>query len=98
MGKKLKRICISFIRNKILWSIIIFLIYVGFLDTNSFWNTYQLYQQNEVLRREIKAYELRYENDTRDYEELKHNQAALERVARVHLYMKTEDEDVFIIK
>lgn len=98
MGKRLQRICISFLRKKILWTLIIFIVYAGFLDPNCFWNTYQLYQQNEALRHEIEAYKLRYENDTRDYEELKKNQEALERVARVNLYMKTANEDVYIVK
>ena len=54
--------------------------------------------QNEQLRDEIKTYEERYQADSRELNELEHNPEAVERVARVNLYMKTANEDVYVIE
>lgn len=97
MAKKIKRICLSLIHKKYLWTIIFFIVVVGFLDPNSFWHRYEIHQQNELLRKEIKNYEERYNTDTRELNDLEHNPEAVERVARVNLYMKTANEDVYVI-
>lgn len=98
MGQKLKHAALSIIRQKYLWTIVAFIAIVGFLDANSFWHHYELKQQNDMLRTEIADYEARYAADTRALHELEHSQEAIERVARVNLYMKTEDEDVYVIE
>lgn len=97
MGQKIRRIGLSLIRQKYLWMLIAFITIVGFLDPNSFWQRYKLYAQNEALKLEIKKYEERYERDTKELNELENNPEAVERVARVNLYMKTADEDVYVI-
>lgn len=98
MAKKLKRICLNLIHKKYLWTILFFIVVVGFVDPNSFWHRYEMHQQNEQLRDEIKTYEERYQADSRELNELEHNPEAVERVARVNLYMKTANEDVYIIE
>ena len=97
MGQKIRRIGLSLICQKYLWTLIAFITIVGFLDPNSFWQRYKLYAQNEALKLEIKKYEERYERDTKELNELENNPEAVERVARVNLYMKTADEDVYVI-
>lgn len=98
MGKKLKRIGLRILRQKYLWTILAFIGIVGFLDPNSLLHRYELHQQNNALRDEIAIYEDRYNTDARELRDLQHNQDAIERVARVNLYMKTADEDVFVIE
>lgn len=98
MGQKLKKIAFNILHQKYLWTIILFIVIVGFLDTNSFWHHYELRQQNNELREEIAAYEEKYEADTRELQELENSPEAVERVARVNLYMKTDDEDVYVIE
>ena len=93
----MKDFLIHLFRQKYLWTIVAFIVYVGFIDPNSFWRRYELHQQNNELREEIKRFEEKYEADTKEYNELKFSPEAVERVARVNLYMKTEDEDVYII-
>ena len=93
----MKDFLIHLIKQKYLWTILIFIVYVGFIDSNSFWHRYELHQQNNELREEIKRFEKRYEADTKEYNELKYSPEAVERVARVNLFMKTEDEDVYIV-
>ena len=50
MGQKLKRFGLTLIRQKYLWTILVFIAVVGFLDPNSMWQLYQLRQQNQALR------------------------------------------------
>lgn len=92
----MKDFLIHLIKKKYLWTIVIFCVYVGFLDSNSFWRRYELHQQNNALREEIKRYEDKYNADTKEYNELQFSPEAVERVARVNLYMKTKNEDVYI--
>lgn len=97
MGQTIKRVCISIFHKKYLWTIVAFAAIVGFLDPNSFWHRYEIHQQNEALRSEIKGFEDRYNADTHELNELEHNPEAVERVARVDLFMKTANEDVYVI-
>lgn len=97
MGKKLKTFCLNLLHRKYLWTIVVFIAIVGFLDPNSFWHSYQLYVQNEALRSEIRQFEQRYEQDTKELHELENNPEAVERVARVNLYMRTANEDVYVL-
>lgn len=98
MGQKLKRLGISIIRKKFLWTFVAFVAIVGFIDPNSFLHRYELHSHNEELRKEIKKFEDRYNQDTRELYELDNNPEAVIRVARVNLYMKTAEEDVYVIE
>ncbi len=97
MGKAIHYIGRSIVRHRYLWVIVFFIVVVGFLDPNSFWHRYEIQSQNDDLRTEIKKYEERYAADTHELNELDNDPEAIERVARVNLYMKTADEDVYII-
>lgn len=98
MGKKLKRAGLLLLRQKYLWTIVVFVAIIGFLDQNSIWHRYELRTQNNELRAEILTYEERYNNDSKELKDLEQSQDAIERVARVNLYMKTADEDVYVIE
>ncbi len=98
MGKKLKDVGLTILRQKYLWTILAFVIVVGFLDPNSYWHRYQLHLQNQELRKEIAFYEEKYAADSKELEALEHSPEAVERVARVNLSMKTADEDVYEIQ
>ena len=98
MGQKLKRFGLTLIRQKYLWTILVFIAVVGFLDPNSMWKLYQLRQQNQALRDEIAVFEQKYNADTEALNDLLNSPEAVERVARVNLYMRTPDEDVYVIE
>ena len=85
-------------RHKYLWTILAFLILIGFVDPNSLWYRYRLYERNETLREDIRRYEQQYAADARTLYELHTDPAAVEKVARVHLFMKTDNEDVYVIE
>lgn len=70
---------------------------VGFLDENSFLRRAQLSMQIGDLREEIDKYDAKHEADKSMLYELKHNPAAYEKIARERYFMKTDDEDIFVL-
>lgn len=84
-------------RQKYFWTILIFLLFVGFLDDNSFWNRYKLEEENSRTAAEVKAYEDKFHHDELKLHQLKSDPQALIRVAREDHQMKSPDEDVYYI-
>ena len=70
---------------------------VGFLDDNSFVRRAQLGMQISNLEEEIAKYKERNETNTRQLRELKQNPRAYEKIARERYFMKTADEDIYIL-
>lgn len=76
---------------------IFFIVVVGFLDSNSFYNLFLLWQTNQRLKAEIALYERQYEEDTHSLLQLDASPQAVEKVARLNLLMKTDNEDVYVV-
>lgn len=85
-------------RHKYIWTIVFFAIIAGFLDENSFWQYYKLSSHNAELRSEIRSYEDEYNSSTSELKRLRRSPEALEEMARVHLLMKSSDEDLYVIE
>ncbi len=98
MGKKFRKAIDVFWGHKYVWATVIFIVVVGYVSPNSFWNRYLLHKENEALREEIRKYEEAYERDSKEFHALETNPEAVERVARVRHFMKTENEDVYVIE
>ncbi len=74
-----------------------FAIVVGFVDEDSFWDRHKRLQEIDALRNEMRAYQDKYERDTKALEELESNPEAVVRVAREQFYMKYPNEDVYVV-
>lgn len=74
----------------------IFILVVGFLDENSFWNRYQHQQEIRELRDDIRRYTEQYERDTRELNNLETDPEAIRKIARERYYMKKDCEDVYV--
>lgn len=98
MSRILQIITYGVLHHKYLWTLLAFIVLVGFVDTNSFLRRYELHKQNEELRSEIAKFEEKYQHDSKELKELQGNPDAVERVARVNLYMKTANEDIYVIE
>lgn len=98
MSRYFKRFFSGLWHHKYIWTLLIFIVLVGFIDPNSFWVRNELRKQNNKLREEIANYEEKFRRDSKELEELEYNPEAVERVARVKLYMRTADEDVYVIE
>lgn len=87
-----------FRRHKYGFVIVLFVLLMGVVDENSLWSRYQHRAELVELRTEILKYKGMYEHDTRYLEEMDTNPDILTEIARERYFMKTDDEDVFIIK
>jgi cell division protein FtsB len=70
---------------------------VGFIDDNSFRKRIQYEMEISDLKAEIAKYNSRYEADSKRLQELKSNPKIIERIARERYFMKTDDEDIFVL-
>ena len=96
--KTLSRFGAAIWRHKYFWTLVAFLVHVGFIDTNSLVQRYQLHAQNNALRSEIKSLDRDYAAAQQALNQLHSSQTAIEDVARVRLYMKTDQEDLYVIE
>ena len=76
----------------------IFVVAIGFIGENSIVN--RISQQREIskLKGEISEYDRKFEADREVLDALKHDHEAVKEVARSRYYMKTDNEDIFIIE
>lgn len=70
---------------------------VGFLDDNSIWAHMRNVRQINELQQEVDKYTSRYERDQARIRQLNTNPKAIEKIARERYFMKTDDEDIFVL-
>ena len=85
-------------RRKYLCTIVVFLIMIGFIDTNSLMKRVENSRQISSLENMIEQYKGQYERDERRLNELDSSKQALQQFARERYFMKADNEDVFIIE
>ena len=71
---------------------------VGFLDENSLWNHLKNRQRIEELTEEKARFNAAFERDKAQIRELDRNPKAMEKIARERYFMKTDDEDIFVLR
>ena len=98
--KKLKSImhCIGRIPAlKYIVVTLIAVVLIGFVDENSIWHHIRNRQRISELQSEIADYTYRYQRDERQVRQLESDPKAIEKIARERYFMKTDDEDIFIL-
>lgn len=70
---------------------------VGFADDNSVWNHYRNRQKIAELQSEISKLRSKYEHDTKSLRALENDPKTIKRIARERYFMKTDDEDIFVL-
>lgn len=93
----MKKILSKIWKHKYLWALMAFVIIVGFLDPNSYWNRFKMIRENDSLRNEISRYEEKCHQDSLRLEQLRRDHDAVIHVAREVYFMKRPHEDVYII-
>ena len=76
---------------------LLFFIFAGFLGDFSFYQYWSLKRQNAELSERIAQYHKEYDSDSRELHLLETSEEAVEKVARVNLLMKNENEDVYVV-
>ncbi len=84
-------------RHKFIVVAVFFIAMIGFVDEDSFYNRYQRRMEINALRAEMNHYQNRYQNNTRELNDLQTNREAVVRVAREQYFMKYPDEDVYVV-
>lgn len=82
---------------KYIITIILGLLWVGLLDEYSWSERLQLQNRINLLSDEYAELARENERDSLLLDDLKHHPKAYERVARERYFMKTPDEDVFVL-
>ena len=84
--------------NKYTITLAIFAIIIVFVDDNSLIDRYKAYREKRELQKEKAQYEENIKKDREFLEAIQSDPMALEKFAREEYKMKSEDEDVYIIK
>jgi len=70
---------------------------VGFLDENSLWSHMKYRQRIQELTEERDRYDADFKRSQAQIKELNRNPKAMEKIARERYFMKTQDEDIFVL-
>ena len=70
---------------------------VGFLDENSYLHRMQLDMQISDLKDEIRVYEEKNAESMKRIAEIDSGGLSIEKIARENYYMKSADEDIFVL-
>lgn len=82
---------------KYLIVIVLGVLFVGFLDDNSYLNRVKLRLQKSELESEIQRYREIHKANMEQLHELRRDPKAIEKIAREHYFMKADDEDIFVL-
>ncbi|MCO4291799.1 septum formation initiator family protein [Solitalea sp. MAHUQ-68] len=88
---------LSIIKNKYYLSLIIFFVWMLFLDRNDFVSQYEYRQKLSQIRKDQDYYKEEIIKVKKDVKELSTDPAQLEKFAREKYLMKRDGEDIFII-
>lgn len=88
----------SFISHyKYLIVVVVGVAIVGFVDNESILQRIKLDGEISEIESEIERYSSQYERDASRLSELKRNPKAAVKIAREQYFMKTDDEDIYVL-
>ena len=86
------------IRNKYVVTLLIFILWIIFIDNYNIISQYKTYKQIRDLKETKKFYKKEIEKDSTQLYNLRNNTREQEKFAREKFLMKKKNEEVFIIK
>lgn len=93
----MKELLFKIIKNKFLIATLIFLLWIIFFDENNVRSILRFQKKNREMKTEIEYYKEKIKKDSMRIIELKSSKENLEKFAREQYYMKSPNEDIFII-
>lgn len=84
--------------NKYSITLVVFILWISFFDSNSFVKRYATYLRQREVNHEIRNYNHEISANKALLDALGADTETLERYAREHYKMKQSDEDVYIVK
>lgn len=97
MNKKLGLIWQLLSHYKYLIVTTVGVLFVGFLDENSFLQLVKYNLQISELEEQIDRYNERNQAAVKELQDLRRDPKAIERIARERYFMKADDEDIFVL-
>ncbi|MFZ9980690.1 MAG: FtsB family cell division protein [Cyclobacteriaceae bacterium] len=94
----MKKIIPPYLKNFYVVSLIIFVIWMTFFDSNDWINRFRMSYKLRNLKNEKEYYHEKIKEVEKDKKELMGNDGLLEKFAREKYLMKKPGEDIFIIK
>jgi cell division protein FtsB len=95
---KIQNIFSQIWRYKFIWTLLLFALILGVIDENSLLNRREIREKNDELRKEIAGYEEQFELAQKELRALQNDPDVVEEVARMRLFMKPPNEDVYVIE
>ena len=98
--KKAKTILLRILRIPALKYVVVTIlavVLIGFVDDNSVWHHLRNKQYISELEDEIAKYEELNQSNQEKIRELDSNPKAIEKIARERYFMKTDEEDIFVL-
>ena len=98
--KRIKTFLVRISRSKPLKYVVVAIVgivIVGFADDNSVWNHYHNKRKIAELQDEIDRFRSQYDQDVARLKSLENDPKAVEKMARERYFMKTDDEDIFVL-
>ena len=95
--KKFLRISFRILKNKYILALLIFFVWLLIFDRNNLIDRYKYLRELKQLEAEKEYYLNKIEVDSKKLNELKTNDANLEKFAREQYLMKKPNEDIYLI-
>lgn len=83
---------------KYVLALLVFAVAIGFVGESSIVNRMAQQQEISRLKGEIEEYNRKFAKDRQTLNSLKHDPEAVKEVVRSRYFMKTADEDIFIVE
>lgn len=96
MSKRLSTILAFFSSYKYVITVVVGVLFVGFLDENSFLQRIKYNIQISSLKEEIQKYKALNDSANTEIENLRRDPTYIEKIARERYLMKADDEDIFV--
>jgi cell division protein FtsB len=96
-AKKIIQKALPVLKNKYVFTPLIFLVWLAFFDKNDFISEYAYRQQLKSLRQDQQYYLNEIKDNKEKLNELTGSPANLEKFAREKYFMKKDNEDIFVI-
>ena len=95
--KKMKSLLLHIPGLKYVLVTVLAVVLIGFVDENSVWHHMHNTQRISELEGEIEKYDNLNKKNQARIRELDSNPKAIEKIARERYFMKTDDEDIFVL-
>ena len=86
----------NWLKNRYAYSIVIFVIWVSFIDQNNVMTQYSYLSELKILKGEKEYFNEAIKKTSQELDDLTKNPKTLEKFARENYFMKKEDEEVFV--